>query len=129
MASTYYDADNAPDPAEWLALSDSERVRVAQSHHVAQRVKGPNLKAHAAVHVIVENQVATGFQPTCRAIERLQQQGLSRHDALHAVGAVVAEFMFASLNSKRPQDAGEVQRKMNAAIEALSASTWRARAK
>ena len=123
MSETYYDPEQAPDPKEWLALDEHERVRLAKNHHIAARTKLPNLKAHALFHVVVENQIAQGYGPTCRTVERLKKEGLSRHDAIHAVGSVIAEFVHDSMQT----GTGDGQREMNARIEALSASSWKER--
>jgi hypothetical protein len=116
---TSYDPERAPDPAAWLAEPDQERIRVVATFHSAHRLKSGNAKAHAAVHVIVENQIASGFGPTVRAFARLQGQGLSRHDAIHAVGAVMTQFMFAAIRDPQATDAESLQAQINAAIERL----------
>jgi hypothetical protein len=125
MSLTHYDPDNAPDPREWMGMAEAERIRLAQNHHVAARVKLPNVKAHAVLHSIVENQVAEGFGPTVRALERLQREGLSRHEAVHAVGSVIAKHVFETQRTSQPPDVGESQRLLNSQIEALSAENWR----
>jgi hypothetical protein len=127
MSVTYYDPDKSPVAQYWLALGESERIRLAQSYHVSARIRTPNLKAHAVVHVIVENQIAMGFGPSRRAVERLQSEGLSRHDAVHAIGSVVAAHAYELMNAKQV-DPGPTQRRLNAAIDELSASGWRASA-
>lgn len=124
MSTTAYDPSAPPEAAEWLALDEQERIRLALNFHVAQRTKAGSLKAHAALHVVVENQVATGFGPTVRAIERLQQQGLSRHEAVHAVASVLTEHMHAAARSPKPQDPQAFQTSINAGIEQLTAQTW-----
>jgi hypothetical protein len=63
MSSTHYDPDKAPDPKEWLALDEQERIRLAKNYHVARRIKLPNANAHAAFHAVVENQIAEGSGP------------------------------------------------------------------
>ena len=50
-----YDPDNAPDPAEWLALEELTRIQLVEEHHRLARIKLPNLKAHAVFHAVVEN--------------------------------------------------------------------------
>ena len=124
MPSTFYDPEIAPDPQEWLALSEVERIRLARSYHQAARIKLPNVKLHAAIHAAVENQIATGYGPTCRAMARLQEQGLTRHEATHAVGTVIAQFVH-ELSTPGPEPKMDFNQRMNAAIEALSASEWR----
>ena len=126
MQPTYYDPENAPDPSEWLVLGESERIRLVQSFHVSARIKTPSMKAHAAFHAVVENQIATGFGPSCRATERLQKEGLSRHDAIHAIGFIVAKFLHESVTNPGAEPVDTMQSRMNAAIESLSASQWEA---
>ncbi len=43
---------------------------------------------HSVLHVIVENQLAMNAEPVPATIARLTRQGLSRHEAIHATGAV-----------------------------------------
>jgi hypothetical protein len=123
--STTYNPAIAPDPATWLAEPEQERIRSVATFHMVNRLKAGNAKAHAAVHVIVENQVAMGVGPTVRAIKRLQGQGLSRHDALHAVGAVVSSYMLASMRTPKEASSASFQSEINAAIEQLDAESWR----
>jgi hypothetical protein len=124
MATTTYDPDVSPVSAEWLSLDEQERIRLALNYHVAKRAKAGSLKAHAALHVVVENQVATGFGPTVRAIERLQKEGLSRHDAVHAIASVLTEHLHAAANGTEPQNTQSFQAAINASIEQLSAQAW-----
>jgi hypothetical protein len=126
MALNYYDPECAPNPKEWLALGESERIRLAQSFHVSARIKVPSMKAHGAFHAIVENQIATGFGPSCRAVERLQNEGLSRHEAIHAIGFVVAKFLHESISTPGSASAETMQGRMNAEIDSLSAKQWKA---
>jgi hypothetical protein len=60
----------------------------------------PNRKAHAAIHAAVENHAARGSStPVRKTIARLMAEGLDRHEAVHAVGAVLAQVMRAALTS------------------------------
>jgi hypothetical protein len=122
---TFYNPDNAPNPTEWLALPEQERIRVAFMFHMARRLKSGNAKAHAAIHVIIENQIAMGFGPTVRAMTRLQTQGLSRHDSLHAIGSVVSSHIYEATRQHVETDSHTVQAAMNAAIERLDVESWR----
>lgn len=68
--------------------------------------------------------MAASDEPVVRALARLIRQGLSRHDALHAIGSVVAEQIHDLLNVK---DSPETARaRYYAAIERLTAAQWRA---
>ena len=122
---THYDPDIAPDPADWLALDEDERIQLAEAHHRAARIKLPNAKVHAVFHAIVENQIAEGLEPIVRAMARLQGEGQSRHDALHAIGSVSAGQFVEAVKSKAPDDASVTQVRYNAAVERLTAKSWR----
>jgi len=55
----------------------------------------PNVRMHAMFHVVAENQIALGDEiPAERTLARLMREGLSRHDAVHAIGSVVASHLF-----------------------------------
>jgi hypothetical protein len=122
---TSYNPESPPAPGEWLQLPEHERVRIVATYHMVHRLKSGSAKAHAALHAIVENQAATGFGPTVRALARLQRQGLTRHEAVHAVGSVVSGFMFAAMNSPSQCDFRALQSAINSRIEALDAQSWR----
>jgi hypothetical protein len=122
---TRYDPDAAPDPAEWLALDEEERIQLAEAHHRAARINLPNAKVHAVFHSIVENQIAGGLESVVRAMTRLQHEGLSRHDALHAIGAVCAALLFEAMKSKRQDGTDAAQARYDSAVERLTARSWR----
>lgn len=119
-----YDPAEAPDPAEWLALDESERLELVEAHHRRARDRMPNPQAHAIFHVIVENQALDDDLPVRRAIRRLMGEGLDRHEAIHAVGSVLAaylhDFMGEGGTSEFPTEA------YHAEIENLTAESWRA---
>ena len=52
-------------------------------------------------------------------------EGLSRHDTLHAIGSVVAEHLFEAVEAKTKDDPNSIQIRYNAAVERLSAKEWR----
>ena len=84
-----YDPETAPDPAEWLDLDEDERISRIASYHRHLKVKLPNLQVHAALHSVVENQLAEELLTVRETVDRLQAEGLSRHDSIHAVGSVL----------------------------------------
>lgn len=124
MSATHYNPNAAPNPAEWLALSEMERIRLVQNHHASVRVKVSNMKAHAALHAAVENQVASGYGPTNKALERLQGEGLSRHEAVHAVASVIVEFVRELSIGQAEQQRVTYQSRMGEAIANLQAKCW-----
>ena len=120
-----YDPEVAPDPVEWLELDQQHRIDLAERYHHAARIKLPNTKAHAVFHAIVENQLAEGLEPVLRAMERLTGQGLSRHDAVHAIGSVVADQLYEVMKTEDEDHASTAQARYNAAVERLTAKQWR----
>ena len=84
-----YDPETAPDAAEWLELEEDERVSQVSAYHRHAKIKLPNLNIHAALHAVVENQIAEELQTVRETVARLQAEGLSRHDAIHAVASVL----------------------------------------
>ena len=54
----------------------------------------PNAGVHAAMHSIVETLIALGDEtPARRTAQRLVDEGLDRHEAIHAIGSALVEFM------------------------------------
>jgi hypothetical protein len=90
-----YDPEKSVDPEEWMALDEDEREYLVEQYHHKKRIKVPNLRMHAMFHVVVENQIALGDDiPAQRTLTRLRREGLSRHDAVHAIASVAASHMF-----------------------------------
>ncbi len=119
-----YDPLHAPDATEWLATDEGERIQLVHDYHRRAKVKLPDARLHATIHVVVENQVALGDElPVRRTVDRLQAEGLDRHDAIHAVGAVLAEHMH-GLMTKGSQMASPNELYW-ASLDKLSAKAWR----
>ncbi|MCX4150327.1 MULTISPECIES: hypothetical protein [Paraburkholderia] len=120
-----YNPERGPEPESWLELDEQERIFLIETWHRVARIKLPNVTAHAALHVIVENQIALDLEPVVRAMDRLRKQGLTRHDAIHAIGSVVAENLFGILKADQNDDAAASQARYYAAVERLTAASWR----
>jgi uncharacterized protein DUF1841 len=118
-----YDPSQAPDPAEWLDLDEQERLDRVDRYHRSARIDLPNCTLHATIHVAVENQLAADDEPAVRALARLMKEGLSRHDAVHAIGSLVAEQIYDLLKLKDSPDA--LRARYCAALERLNAAQWR----
>lgn len=117
-----YDPETAPDPVEWLALEESERVILVASFHRHAQIRLPDPQIHAAIHSVVENQLAEKLQTVRETLERLKAEGLSRHDAIHAVGAVLVEHLNRLIRDKAaPADAVESYFQE---LRALTAKAW-----
>ena len=92
-----YDPSTAPAPEHWLALDEQARIAAALKAHpgpfpdALHGASGGEMM-HGALHAIVETQIASG-QPgiTTATVDRLMDQGLKRHPAVHKVMQVLAE--------------------------------------
>lgn len=119
-----YDPDENQDPKEWLALDESEKLQAVLEYHRKKRTRLPNARMHAVIHVVVENQVALGEEiPARAALLRLRQEGLDRHEAVHAIGSVLSAHLFHLLKFK-PQGA-DLNAKYYAELRRLTAESWR----
>ncbi len=116
-----YDPSEGPDPAGWLEADEMDRTTAIRYYHTRAKDRAENPRLHAIMHLIVENQLAEGMETTRSNLDRLCRDGLSRHEAIHAIGSVVAEDIFEILQSKKPHDQKAYARK----LEALVASEWR----
>jgi hypothetical protein len=117
-----YDPNHAPNPEQWLALDEQERILLVEKQHRAARIKLPNAKGHAIFHAIVENQIAEGLDSVVRAMTRLAGQGLSRHEAIHAITSVLAGQIHGLLGGEI--DEAHSTAVYNAAVERLTAKDW-----
>jgi len=122
-----YDPEIQPNAEAWLELDEQERIALAESFHRRARIDLPNVKAHGAFHAIVENQVALGLESVVRAVPRLVKQGLSRHDAIHAIASVLADHLYEQANAKTEDTAEVVQARYDSAVERLTAKEWLAK--
>ena len=118
-----YDPDKPIDPEEWTALDEDERQYLVEQYHRKKRIRMPNVQMHAMFHVVVENQIALGDDiPARKTLERLMREGLSRHDAVHAIASVMASHIFNlvkhAATSKDPN--ADYYRQ----LEALTAAGW-----
>ncbi|MFQ5814094.1 MAG: DUF1841 family protein, partial [Anaerolineae bacterium] len=67
---------------------------------------GANPFAHVAIHQTVENQIANHDPPeTAETLEALMQAGYTRHEAIHAIGNIVAQEIYEILRDNHPFDA------------------------
>jgi hypothetical protein len=115
-----YDAERAPAPDEWVAIDDSSKLAAIEAHHRALGAVVP--RTHAALHLIVENQLAGNDPPEARAaFDRLVGEGLDRHEAIHALGSVVAAAIWNVTRHGAPVDRDAMVR----ALAGLRADDWR----
>lgn len=117
-----YDPYEAPPPGAWLALDEEARVEAVVAWHRGARVKVANERLHAAIHVVVETQLAMKEAIVIETMTRLQEEGLDRHDAIHAVGGVLVEELLNAL--KAPSDKTTIAVAYLGRLRALTAQSW-----
>jgi ribosomal protein S12 methylthiotransferase accessory factor YcaO len=118
-----YDPTVPPKPTEWLALNEGEQIALVETYHRRAGINLPNATLHALIHTTVERQLAAQLSAVVDALQRLQAEGLDRHDAIHAIGAVLAEHMRQLMTGElKLPDPNPVY---FAALERLSAASWR----
>ena len=116
-----YNPDRDQTAEDWLALGEQQRILLVAQYHRKQRVQLPTETLHAAMHVVVENQLAIGEPVVAEVFARLQAEGLDRHDALHAIGSVLAQQLHSALQGKV---AGEPNDAYLAGLRELTARKW-----
>jgi hypothetical protein len=117
-----YDPDKAPNPREWLALDEQERMNLVKRYHRQEGDYGESLDMHTVFHTVVETQLAEKHAPVKAAYLRLRKGGLNRHEAIHAIGSVLAEHVWGVVNEdKLEPDANEAY---FAALDELTVESW-----
>ena len=120
-----YDPDASWDAADWLQTDEGERIELVSSFHRRRKIHLPNAQLHAVIHVIVENQLALGDEIVVGTLARLQREGLGRHDAVHAIGSVLAADLY-ELMQEGAEATGDAYRRYLERLEKLTAKNWRA---
>ena len=110
----------------WQALDESDRIESVRQYHRRNRIRLANERLHAATHVIVENQVALGDTfPAHAVLLRLMEEGLDRHEAVHAIGSVLSEQLLAAL---REEGGADLNAQYVEKLNRLTAESWRKQA-
>lgn len=117
-----YDPNVSPLVDEWLALDEDERLELVMDFHSEVEDRGASREVHASIHVIVENQIAMEVENVPRTLAKLIRQGLNRHEAIHAIGAIITQDTFSLL--KGHVDAWDSKR-YRRKLEKLTAKRWR----
>jgi hypothetical protein len=115
-----YDPDRGPEGAAWLAMDEQLRAIAVEKYHRAAHIRVPNLRVHSLLHVVVENQLAQAYEPASRALTRLMAEGLGRHEAVHAIGSVLAGQVHA-IATDQQADPGVYEVQLNE----LTVEKWR----
>jgi hypothetical protein len=118
-----YDPDTSRNPADWLETDEGDRIEMVSSYHRRKKIRLPNARLHAVIHVVVENQLALGEEAVVKTLARLQAEGLGRHDALHAIGSVLAADLY-ELMRENAESTDAVYARYLERLQRLTAKEW-----
>lgn len=118
-----YNPDVPPDPSTWLTLDEGEQIALVEEYHRRTHAELPQPTLHAAIHAVVERQLAVQIPSVVQALARLQAEGLDRHDAVHAIGSVLAEHMRQLMTGEFAAE--DPNRVYFGGLDRLSAKSWR----
>ena len=119
-----YDPEK-PSSADWLQRDEGERIELVSSYHRRKKIRLPNAQLHAVIHVVVENQLALRQRVVVETLARLQTEGLSRHEGLHAIGSVLAADLY-ELMQEGSETTGDAYSRYLDQLQELTATKWRA---
>jgi len=118
-----YDPLSPPNPEKWLELDEAQRMQIVMQYHKKAGIETPNDQIHALIHTIIENQNAQSDKyPVKDAIERLMEEGLDRHEAIHALGSVLIKHM---MNKNEDTDEDESNNAYFEDVRNLTVQKWK----
>jgi hypothetical protein len=117
-----YNPNKPQDPGLWSEEDEGEQLEAVYRYHKRIRFEAGALRIHAALHAIVERQLAEGHPGAAAALQRLMDEGLDRHAAIHSIGSLVASGVHSALNGT-PFDPDRYDRE----LADLTVETWRER--
>lgn len=120
-----YDPSKNPEAGDWLRTDERVRIDLVASYHRRAHVRLPNILLHATIHVIVENQLALAEPIVVETLARLQGEGLSRHDAVHAIGSVLGEHIYELLKKRHAPGQIDPNVAYFDRLKKLTAAGWR----
>ncbi len=118
-----YNPTTAPIPSVWLSLDEGHRLELIVNYHRRKGIDLPNVRLHAAIHTAIENQLAEGMPEAQETLTRLMKEGLTRHEAIHAIGTVLSNRIYEI--GKGTADSGDPNAAYIEQLKALTAESWR----
>lgn len=120
-----YNPDAPPDSNAWLATDEEARIISVARYHRLRGIQGAPGRVHSIIHVVVENQLAMNEPVVVETLARLRAEGLSRHDAIHAIGSVLAEQIYHLLKQREPGTRASTNAVYVERLKALTAAGWK----
>jgi len=106
-------------------MDEQERILLVERYHRKAHEHLPSPQLHALIHSTVENQLALPDQAVVKdTLARLMREGLDRHEAVHAIGSVLAGLIFESIKS--PSAPAQAIETYYEELAVLTAGKWRA---
>ena len=97
-------------------------MNLVKRYHRREGDYGESLDLHTIFHTVVETQLAEKHAPVKAAYLRLRKGGLNRHEAIHAIGSVLAEHVWGIMKEdKLLPDPNEAY---FAALDELTVESW-----
>ncbi len=116
-----YDPTKELNSKEWMALDEGVRLTLIKEFHEKRQEEFPDAGLHAAMHCLVENQVAScDDMPVAVTLERLIKEGLDRHDVIHAIASIICIDLFDMMK----HGASFSQERYSDRLEELTAKKW-----
>ena len=119
----WYEPSEPVDPEWWMSFDEDEQIELALEHHESDACihePTPQPTLHAAMHAAIECQLAEDWEPAVTHLRRLVDAGVDRHVAVHALGSVMAERMWAVQHGEAFGNERHAQ-----ALAALDPDAWR----
>ena len=119
-----YNPSLPPNKEEWLEATESERMSIVREYHkkIDDNLDEKALEIHSAIHVIVENQLAMEVELLPETLAKLMRQGLDRHEAIHAIGAIISGDIFAIIRGEITEYSPKKYRRK---LEKITAKRWK----
>ena len=110
--------------ASFTRRPQSDRINFAlDSHHnSAADLLNQSSTLHASIHVVVENQLALNTEFIPETLAALMKLGMSRHNAIHAIGAVILEELQSATQGGETFTSAQYRRKFDDLIKANGGS-------
>ncbi len=118
-----YNPNEPIDSESWLALDEAIRIELVHDFHSELELDMTDvaLSLHSSIHVIVENQLAMKVDLLPETIAKLIRQGLNRHEAIHAIGAIISTDIFDVLKGSSEKFSPIKYRRK---LEKITAKRW-----
>jgi len=120
-----YNPQIAPNREQWLESSEFDRIDAVREFHDTDEdndLEDNALSIHSSIHVIVENQLAMEIELLPETLAKLMRQGLDRHDAIHAIGAIISDDIFSIISGEKTEFSPKEYR---GKLAKITAKRWR----